>query len=75
MTHSGRSRSSDCCEDHGAAFGHRASNRKTWNVSIFSSAKGGRIATGAEQNVELDISSNHLSELDLGGNATLFERC
>jgi hypothetical protein len=44
------------------------------NMELFF-AEAARIATGGGQKVELDISSNHLSDLDLGGYETPIERC
>lgn len=35
MTHCGRSHSSDCCEDHGAAFGHGLEPEKMELLDLF----------------------------------------
>ncbi|HSZ79324.1 MAG TPA: hypothetical protein VK775_18095 [Chthoniobacterales bacterium] len=75
MTHCGRSHSSDCCEDHGAAFEHRLRTGKDGTSRSFFLAKAIGLRQVLDKMLELDISPNHLSGFDLGEYERLFERC
>jgi len=75
MTHCERSHSSDCCEDHGAAFGHRPRTGKDGTSRSFFLQRRPDCERCWDKMLELDISPNHLSGFDLGEYERLFERC